>query len=392
MKIAHVTATYPPYQGGTGNVAYHNARCLAELGHEVTVYTAGSDSIGTSRTVADGVRVRRLRALIRIGNAPLIPGLLRVNGYDLVHLHYPFIFGAEMVLAMSRLKRFPFVLTYHNDLISPGLKGSLFSLYERVWARRLMEAAARVIVTSWDGAAASHILGPMIRSHPARFREVPNGVNIRTFRPTAPDRQLAERLGVGNQDGVIVFVGSMDSAHHPKGGVPVLLEAVSRLRDASVLVLLVGGGDKVDAYAAQAAALGLKQQVRFVGTVANDELPSILALADMVVQPSLLFEPFGLVAVEAMACGKPVIVSDLPGVRRVVSDAGGGLLARPGDPDDLAMKIRLLLADPGLRRQLGARGRSGVEARYDWAVIGPQLEMTYREAAAAETGTPGKHG
>jgi glycosyltransferase involved in cell wall biosynthesis len=377
MDIAHVTPTFPPYEAGTGNVALQNARSLAQLGHEVTVYTAAAP--GSSPSSMDGVRVRRLRTPFRIGNAPLLPGLLRIK-HDILHLHYPFIFGAEMVWALRRLRRQPYVLTYHNDLVFPGPKGLLFKLYERLWARRVMAAAGRVIVTSWDGAEASHVLGPMIRAHRSRFTEIPNGVDLSLFSPRQDGSAARDTLGIAPQQRVLLFVGSLDSAHHSKSGVPVLLEAVARLHDPELFVLIVGDGDRVGEYKALARDRDLDRQVRFVGKVPNHELPMMYNASDIVVQASQRFEPFGLVAVEAMACGKPVVVSDLPGVRRVVSEAGGGVLARPGDPDDVAAKIRALVEDPLEMKRLGSVGRSGVERLFDWAQIGAKLEATYREA------------
>jgi glycosyltransferase involved in cell wall biosynthesis len=112
-------------------------------------------------------------------------------------------------------------------------------------------------------------------------------------------------------------------------------------------------------------------------------MPEFFAAADVVVQPSQLFEPFGLVAVEAMACGKPIIASDLPGVRRVVGEAGGGLLTPPGDPAALAGSIDGLLADPALRERLAELGRATVERRYDAAEVGPLLEAAYARALGA---------
>jgi len=378
MDIAHITPTFPPYEAGTGNVALQNARSLAQLGHEVTVYTAAARRASASEM--DGVRVDRLRTPFRIGNAPLLPGLLTIKRHDIVHLHYPFIFGAEMVWALSRLRHQPYVLTYHNDLIFPGAKGLLFKMYERLWARRVMAGARRVIVTSWDGAMGSNILSAMVLSDPDHFTEIPNGVDLTLFSPANDGSAVRDRLGIRAQQRVAMFVGSLDSAHHSKSGVPVLIEAAARLRDPNLFVLIVGDGDRLGAYKALAVDRGVGGRVRFVGKVPNPELPRMYAAADLVVQASQRYEPFGLVAVEAMACGKPVIVSDLPGVRRVVGDAGGGVLARPGDPEDVAAKISALLADSAEMQRLSAAGRAGVERLFDWARIGARLEETYREA------------
>lgn len=381
MKVAHVSATFPPYLAGIGNVAFHNARCLADLGHDVTVYTARIED--QPRTPWDSFAVDWLRPVFKIGLAPFTPGLLKMPRYDLVHLHYPFIFGAEMVLLNARLRRQPFVLTYHNDLLAPGAKGALFRIYERVWATSVLRAARKIIVPSLEFARASPLLAPLVRNNSPRIVEVPNGVDTALFSPRDPDRSR-KRFGPTGVGPLLVFVGAMDSAHHPKGGVPILLEAMTRLASRDVRAILVGAGDRLAEYRNLAASLGLASRVRFTGRISDDELADVYAAATIVVQPSQLFETFGMAAAQGMACGRPVIVSNLPGVARMVREAGGGLLVPPGDPGALAAAIDSLLRDPGLRAKLGSEGRAGVVARYEWRTVGSQLLRTYHDAL----GTP----
>src|SRR6185437_943323 len=119
VRIALVTATFPPYLAGTGNVCYHNALGLAAAGHDVTVFTAGYPPVG--QTDPEGVTVRRLPVVFRLGNAPVLPGLLGMGRFDLVHLHYPFYFGSEMVLLKSLVNHVPYVVTYHQDVLLGGL-------------------------------------------------------------------------------------------------------------------------------------------------------------------------------------------------------------------------------------------------------------------------------
>jgi len=126
--------------------------------------------------------------------------------------------------------------------------------------------------------------------------------------------------------------------------------------------------------------------VRFCGRVSDAELPAHYALSDLVVLPSTTMgEAFGVVLLEGMACGKPVVASNLPGVRTVVQDGEDGLLARAGDAEDLAAKLALLLEDPARCRAMGARGRAKVEARYAWPRIIEQLVGVYERVLEAPT-------
>jgi glycosyltransferase involved in cell wall biosynthesis len=374
LRIAHVTATFPPYLAGTGRVVLNNARGLAALGHQVDVITA---RIPGKAPIVPGVRVRRQRVLIRIGNAPLLPRLLDLHDVDLIHLHYPFIFGAESVTLASRVHGIPMAVTFHNALIAGGTKGRLFRAYDWLWGERVLDHAARIFVPTFDG-----MVGPLIDEylprHRDRFVEVPNGVDIDAFRPTPRDEQLRASLGIPPDAPILIFVGRMDDAHHPKGGVPVLFEALRTLRHATTHVILVGGGNRVPHYKQLALELGMAGRVRFVGEITDPELPLHVALADIAVQPSQEQETFGIASVEAMACGRPVITSELPGVRTVIRRTGGGVLIPPGDAALLATTIDDLLDDAPRREELGQTGRRNVVERYAWPAIARQLEGEYR--------------
>ena len=113
MRVAHVTATFPPHYTGTGMVCYYNALGLARLGHEVTVFTA--DYPPGDYTYPEEITVRRLLAMFRIGNAPLLPGLLGLKEFDIIHLHHPFIFGAELIWAVSKVRKIPYIITDHHQ-------------------------------------------------------------------------------------------------------------------------------------------------------------------------------------------------------------------------------------------------------------------------------------
>ncbi len=380
MRIAQVTATFPPYLAGTGNVCYHNALALAMAGHDVTVFT--SERPATATSDPPGITVRRLPALLRLGNASVLPGLLNMGGFDLVHLHYPFYFGAELVLLRSLVNRLPYVVTYHQDVLLGGFLRNAATIHHRLLATRVLAGASVVLATSWDYARFSR-LGPLVERGVVRVDELPNGVDSRHFRPDVEVGGLREQYGIGPGDRVILFVGALDRPHYFKG-VDVLLRALTRLRDNGIRLLVVGDGDQRARYQTLAARLGLRDRVVFGGRVSDARLPAHYVLADALVLPSTTMgEAFGLVLLEALACQTPVIASNLPGVRSVVANGEDGLLVEPGDAEDLAAKLVALLGDSRRRRRMGERGRAKVEARYTWERIGTRLETIYRQVLAA---------
>jgi glycosyltransferase involved in cell wall biosynthesis len=373
LRVAHVVATFPPYWGGTGNVAFHNALELARRGLRVTVLTAAAPTGGW--TDPPELAVRRLPTPFRFGNAPFLPLLLgALHRFDLVHLHWPFIFGAELTWLGCRLGGVPYVVTYHHDLRA-DLRWQ-FGPYQALVGPRVIGDAGRVLPVSLDHFRAS----PMFRHAAAtrrRIVEIPNGVDVRRFRPDVDGGAVRRARGLPDGAFVVGYLGAMDQAHAFKG-VPVLLQAMTRLDGAHLLA--VGGGDLQPTYRQQAERLGLGDRAHWTGMVGADELPSHLAAMDVLVLPSLGAgaESFGIVLIEAMASGKPVVASALPGVRRVVDDGRNGLLAPPGDADRLAAALARLSGDPELRRSLGAAGRAKAESQYDWRRIADRLEGEYR--------------
>jgi glycosyltransferase involved in cell wall biosynthesis len=381
VRIAHVTATFPPYHGGTGNVAFHHARVLSRRGHAVTVFTAAPAGGAAATAEGPGFPVAYLPVRWRLGNAPYTPDLGRaLEGFELIHLHWPYIFGAEMALAAARRQRVPLVVTYHNDLLAPGWRGAAFAAYRHLSQGRVLRAADQVVATSLDYARASHLRRLAAQG---AVVAVPNGVDLERFRPkAAPDPAARARWGVPPGAPLVLFVGALDRAHWFKG-VPLLLQAVARLPEAHVVV--AGDGDLRSGLQAEGARL-LGPRAHFLGRVADADLPGLYGAADVTVLPSTTRgEAFGMVLVESMACATPVVASDLPGVRSVVSHGEDGLLVPPGQTAALAEALAGLLDDPGLRRRMGARGRAKVQARYSWEAVADGLEGVYAAAARGLT-------
>jgi len=376
MRIAHVTATFPPYNGGTGMVCYHNALGLARLGHQVTVFTA--DYPPGNRIYPDEIAVRHLPVTLRIGNAPVLPGLLAIQGFDIVHLHHPFIFGAEMIWGISQARGIPYVITHHNDLIGDGLRRYLFATYSALSTRLVFSAARKLAVVSLDHATSGR-LASLLHTQWDKVVEIPNGVDTDLFRLGVGGPATRRRHAIPDEARVMLFVGTLDRAHHYRR-VDLLLMAMAAVPDPNLRLLVAGDGDLRSAYQRVARTLGLSARVHFLGSVAHRALPAVYGAADVVILPSQLQESFGLVLIEAMACGKPVIASRLPGARTIVDDGVDGLLVDPGNVGDLAEKIQMLMDDPRRRWEMGKKGRAKVEARYTWSSIVPKLVRLYEDA------------
>lgn len=371
--IAHVTATFPPYWAGTGNVAYHNARLLQERGYEVAVFTAGAAQAAPIVPAAMPFAVHRLPAWFRLGNAPLTPDLVhQLRGCRLIHLHYPYIFGAELALVAARRYRIPLVLTYHNRLLEArGPKRLLFGLYNALLEPLLLRGATQLLAVRAEHFSSLHPHTPL------RVLELSNGVDTTVFRPH--DRlQARAALGLSADAPVALFVGALDQAHRFKNVDGLLAAfAASPLQDAQLVV--VGDGDLRPALQRLAAELGVAARVYFLGSRTPAELPSVYSAADVTVLPSTGVESFGLVLLESLACATPVIATNLPGVRTLVADPKDGLLVSPHDKAALTDALTDLLRDPERTRAMGVRGREKVVANFDWQVIGDRLETLYHE-------------
>jgi glycosyltransferase involved in cell wall biosynthesis len=385
MQIAHVTATFLPYHGGTGNVCYHNARELARRGHEVHVFTAALPGT-TSYEEYAGFTIHHLRPLVRVGNAPVLPGLVRhLRGFDIIHLHYPF-FGGEITALTAALRRIPLVITYHQDVLLGGLMGVVERVLRQSAGRLTLRSAWRLLFTSLDYGRTSYVR-PMLRGREHAIDELPNGVDTAAFNLGELPMDLRMRHDLAPADQIALLVAGLDRAHYFKG-VDIFLQALAQAPQ-TVKGVVVGDGDLRASYAATARERGLSSRVRFVGRVSDADLPRYYRLADVTVLPSTTMgEAFGLVLVESLASGTPVIATNLPGVRTVVNHGGDGLLVEPGDPAALGEALRWMLSDDARRQAMGKRGRAKVEARYDWAQIGERLEAIYWQVLDSAAARP----
>jgi glycosyltransferase involved in cell wall biosynthesis len=383
VRVAHFTATFPPYLGGAGTTAFNLAAGLSERGHDVEVFTGGAP--GDAPPCGEAT-VHRLDPVVAFGNAPVLRGLAGARDFDVLHVHHPFIFGTEAVLAgRLRSRRAKLVVSYHNLLIGEGLRHLLFTGWENTVGRTLVRAADRVCAVSLAHARTVPYLCALERRRPERLVEVPNGVDLARFTPDGPADDVRAEHGVPAEAPLAVWVGTLDRAHFFKR-LDLMLDALGRPRADGVHLLVVGGGELLPECRAAAASAGLGDRVHFAGAVTHERLPRLLRAAGLLALSSDL-ESFGIVLIEAMACGLPVIATDLPGVRAVVDDGRTGLIVPRGDGEALAGAIgRLARAEPAARRAMGAAGRATCEARWGWPTVVGRLEEVYEDVLTTTAG------
>lgn len=344
------------------------------------VFTAPSD--GAPPDPGD-VTVHRIEPLAAIGNAPLIPRLAALSGFDLLHLHYPFIFGAELVLA-GRLRRAmrdaALLVHYKNRLVADGPRGALFGAYEHSVAPALVRAADRVCVLSRDHAASVPYLRRALRDTPERLVEMPNGVDVDEFSPGPDSAGRRAALGIPEDAVAAAFVATLDRAHHFKR-LDLAIDALARSGEGDLHLIVAGGGELLEGFRARAAAAGVGERVHFLGSVPHPELPQVLRASDMVLLTTEPPESFGIVLIEAMAAGLPAVASDYPGVRAVVEPGANGLLVGQDDVEGIASGLREIVAlgDEG-RRRMGAAGRAKAEREWGWPRLVERMDEAYAGA------------
>jgi len=356
LNILHIYKDYFPVLGGIENHVRLLAEGQAARGHQVTALITNPDGLRTTAIDEAGVRVVRAGRLATVASTPLslaLPWQLARARPDVVHLHFPYPIGevSQWLLRRGRAT----VLTYHSDVVR---QARILRLYRPLLARVLKETAALIVGSPQMRNSA--YLAP----HQAKVRLIPYGIPLARFRgrPAATEMaRVAERYlttGPANTGAApaprLLFVGRL---RYYKG-LDTLIEALPALRPARLLV--VGAGPMAEPWQTLTRAVGVPDRIAWLGEVPDADLPALYHLADLFVLPaSHPSEAFGLVQVEAMAAGLPVVCTELgTGTSYVNQDGITGRVVPPRDPGALTSAISDLLADPALRARMGAAAQA----------------------------------
>jgi phosphatidylinositol alpha-mannosyltransferase len=357
MKILLVCPYSWTTPGGVGAHVANLARALRERGHEARVLAPADGPVEPGViSVGRSFPVPYNGSIARLAFGPRVAGRIRVavrrGRPDLLHVHEPF--APSVGLLAVTVTRVPAIATFHasagGSRIYRAASPALRPVYRRL--------AGRIAVSEEARRTVEKVLGDGVRV-------IPNGVDCDRF------AGLPEPTGE-----TVLFVGRLEQ----RKGARVMVEAFARLaeRRADAELVLVGEGpERRDVEAA--IPEGLRERIVLTGRVDAVELPQMIGRAAVVCAPSLGGESFGIVLLEAMAAGKPVVASSIPGYAAVVRDGVDGILVAPGDAAALAGALHTVLGDPKRARAMGRAGAERARS-FDWSVIATQIEEVYAEA------------
>ncbi len=350
MQILTTLTYYRPHYSGLTIYAERLARALVARGHQVTVLTSRYDRSLPAREVRDGVQVIRPHVLMHISKGVLMPTMIywawvSIRQANIVHLHLPQLDAAYIAL-ICRLLHKPIVLTYHCDLLLP--KGFIHPIANQVshLANRIsLGLADRVIVNTLDYAKGSAFLC----SYLPKIGAIPTPVELAS--PTQADvDQLKQKTMLEHGQPVIGMVARMAA----EKGVEYLVEAMPEILKEHPTARVLHVGQYKNVLGEEEYANKLKPMIEalgghwtFLGILPAAELSAFYKLCDVTVLPSTnSTESFGIVQVESMASGTPVVASNLPGVREPIKITGMGRVVDPANAHALAEGINEVLARP----------------------------------------------
>lgn len=342
IRLCIVTHTFLPHVGGIERVVYEQSKRLLQRNYEPVVVTNRIDT--PKNYVVDGINVECYESLntgFRLGIPYSIPTvtslktfLRAIKSSRIVHAHgHPYL---SSLLAAKLAKRYskPFVLTQHNTFIEYD---SIFDSVERLndiaIGRETLKEADKIITVS--NATKDYVLS--LGAKPGKIKVLHNGVDLIRFRPLAEKRdEIRKRFGISQNSTVVLTVRRLVY----KNGIDTLIESanIAVKKNARIVFLVIGKGPDFNSVQSRIEQLGLKNNFRLAGFVKDEDLPLYYNAADFFVLPSKSGEGLPLVALEAMACGLPVIATNVGGIGEILMKDYGKLVP-PNQPESLAKAI-----------------------------------------------------
>jgi len=355
MRVLITSTYFYPYSSGLSVYALRLARGLTGLGHEVCVLTSRYDENQAAEESLDGIRIVRVKVGMKLSKGVLMPGLKAeakkwVDWADVINIHMP-EFESYIFARLAKRAKKPLVVTYHCDLVMSGWFNKLAGWGTIQLGKRALKQAQVIVQNTLDYARNSEVL----KAYLYKVVEVPTPVN---FLESGPDdgKAFRERFGLAENDKVLGLAGRVAS----EKGYEYLAQALPLVWERYPTARVVHAGSWKGVIGEEAYLASVEQMVqpygekwKSLGFLTDEDFMRFFAACDLLVSSSLnATESFGIVQIEAMSQGTPVVASDLPGVRQPVLQTGLGRVVPIRDAAALAQGIISVLDEGNAARKV----------------------------------------
>jgi glycosyltransferase involved in cell wall biosynthesis len=372
MHVLQLGKYYFPYMGG---IETHLYALCNELRARVSLEAVVCNSeFKTVRETVDGVPVTRCGRAFEAASVSVcatMPLVLSRCDYSIIHFHFPHPMGVLSYLASRKPANHRVVVTYHSDIVRQERLLKLYAPFMQV----VMERADAILCTSPNYLESSAVL--------ARYREkcrvIPYGIDLSLFERTNAIDERAAAIRKKYPGRILLSIGRLI---YYKGFEYV----IQAMRHVDAHLLILGDGPLRASLERLSESLGVSERVHFLGNVHNRDIAPYHYASDVFVLPSIVrSEAFGIVQLEAMACGRPVVNTSIAdsGVPFVSRHEESGLTVPPKDPEALAGAVNALLRDPERARRYGEAGRRRVQAEFEQGVMAERVLSVYRELTSS---------
>lgn len=336
MKILQTPVRFFPAIGGVEKYVLDLSRELVRQKFEVKVICANEPR--SDLREYKGIKIDRLNYCCKIANTNLalsFPFRLWREDFDIVHTHLPTPWFADWSAIIGKLKRKRIILTYHNDITGKGIAQMIARIYNNTILRLTLNLVDKIIITQPKYREYS----PYLKKYKNKIEIIPNSVDLERFKPLSY---------IKKQKNTLFFLSVLDEYHKYKG-LDYLLEAVKLVKkEIPDIKLIVGGkGNLLDYYKKKSKKLCIEKNVEFHGFISDEKLAEYYNKYEVFILPSIdsTQEGFGIVLLEALACGTPVITTDIVGVADEVKKNNCGIVVRPKDVLGIKNAILKIFSD-----------------------------------------------
>lgn len=370
IQVIQTPVRFYPEIGGVENHVYYLAKELVKKKTSVEVICAGDTSLPTER---EGINITRLKSGFKITNTNItlsLPLTLLRSKFQIVHTHMPTPWTADWSVLIAKLRNKKSIITIHNDLQKSGFLAKLITdFYLNTIFRMTLTLVDKIIIVNPDWKNAFTYTVKLFKHVENKIIVIPNGVDTQLFKP-----------GSKKDSKTILFVSVLDK-HHKFKGFDYLLKALTEIKQSipDIKLQVIGEGELKQTYQKMVKEMGLNRSVTFLGAKSQGVLPKYFSEATVFVLPSIHTEGYGIVLLEALACGTPVVTTSIAGVSKDIKEFRAGQIVAPADSEALAKAITKIMRSKTLQREQGKNGRKLVERYYSWNIVSDKVNSLYKE-------------